>query len=221
MTWSYTADDGTTHTATLIAVHPDGHERHLDQAPANPADHAGALGLRVACTCTWSHPGIERRTDAGVVDTDELRTTWDEHLWASAAVTQLQRQTTLVEQAELARDRNVAVARLLGASWADIGNAAGMRRQSAYQRWGAESAAVVRDDRGRIWPVVRCDQLEIGDRLPPSLEEVDPHHQWVRVTKVTHLSDGVDISTEDPSTGWSVGHDEVWETPVHPHWLKP
>jgi len=58
-----------------------------------------------------------------------------EHAFGVDALTEVQAAAGAAAQAKLRLDAAVALARHSGASWADIGRAAGMTRQSAQERW--------------------------------------------------------------------------------------
>ncbi len=65
-----------------------------------------------------------------------------EHTFGTDALTEVQAAAAAAAQAKLRLDAAVALARHSGASWADIGRAAGMTRQSAQERWrGADGAS--------------------------------------------------------------------------------
>jgi len=58
-----------------------------------------------------------------------------EHAFGIDALTELKAAAAAAAQAKLRLDAAVALARHSSASWADIGRAAGMARQSAQERW--------------------------------------------------------------------------------------
>lgn len=58
-----------------------------------------------------------------------------EHAFAVDAIAELEAASEGAAQARLRLDAAVALARHSGASWADIGRAVGMARQSAQERW--------------------------------------------------------------------------------------
>ncbi len=58
-----------------------------------------------------------------------------EHAFGIDALTEVGAAAAAAAQAKLRLDAAVALARHSGASWADIGRAAGMARQSAQERW--------------------------------------------------------------------------------------
>ena len=58
-----------------------------------------------------------------------------EHAFGIDALTEVEAAAAAASQAKLRLDAAVALARHSGASWADIGRAAGMARQSAQERW--------------------------------------------------------------------------------------
>jgi len=58
-----------------------------------------------------------------------------EHAYGTDALTEVEAAAAALSQAKLRLDAAVALARNSGTSWADIGRAAGMTRQSAQERW--------------------------------------------------------------------------------------
>jgi len=58
-----------------------------------------------------------------------------EHAFGVDALAEVEAAAAAAAQAKLRLDAAVALARHLGASWADIGRSAGMARQSAQERW--------------------------------------------------------------------------------------
>jgi len=64
-----------------------------------------------------------------------------EHAFGSDALTEVEAAAAAVSQAKLRLDTAVALARHSSASWADIGRAAGMARQSAQERWRSVDGA--------------------------------------------------------------------------------
>lgn len=118
-------------------------------------DAATAIGWRGLCYCGWrgplwvlvtspaAHDLTEHRVyaeldtwaDAPPEVDDAIHAEWLAHL-PSPAVAAVAAAYDAVRQAEAALDRAVYQARADGASWDDIGEAAGgMRRQSAHARW--------------------------------------------------------------------------------------
>jgi hypothetical protein len=223
MPWEFVSRDGRTHTAALIAVLTSGAEyRHgdPDAVDLTTIDSDTIVGWRVGCTCNWTSAGLLRQPDRKPADVAGLRTVWEEHLWPITMAARLRDDTEAIAQANKNRARDVALARMLGLSWADIGSATGMARQSAQERWATEGIAVMKDDQGRIWPVVSISDVQPGDRIPPDFEKVYPHHKWVRITEFTRGPDGLmSIDTDETGGGMEVFPNEVWDTPVHPHWL--
>jgi len=58
-----------------------------------------------------------------------------EHAYGTDALTEVKAAAAAASQAKLRLDAAVALARHSGTSWADIGRAAAMARQSAQERW--------------------------------------------------------------------------------------
>ncbi len=67
-----------------------------------------------------------------------------EHAFGIDALTEVQAAAAATTQARLRLDAAVTIARQSGASWADIGRAAGMTRQSAQERWRDVDGAATR-----------------------------------------------------------------------------
>lgn len=77
-------------------------------------------------------PYVGERPEIG----DAARELWRiEHAFAVDAITELEAASEASAQARLRLDAAAALARHSGASWADIGRATGMARQSAQERW--------------------------------------------------------------------------------------
>lgn len=64
-----------------------------------------------------------------------------EHVFGSDDLTEVEAAAAAASQARLRLDAAAALARHSGASWADIGRAAGMARQSAQERWRSADGA--------------------------------------------------------------------------------
>ena len=119
-------------------------------------DGRTAIGWRGMCTCGWLGP-LHRRVPAmkdaaparrlvywaepdtwadppGPVE-DAARDEWKAHL-PSPVIGAVKAAAAAARKADDALDDAVRLARLDGASWAAIGDAAGMTRQSAHERWG-------------------------------------------------------------------------------------
>jgi hypothetical protein len=118
-------------------------------------DGRTAIGWRGVCECGWRGPLWERATDpmehdlaarkvfdpvpsqwadvpAGI--DDRIYQEWRGHL-PPPALTDIRAAAEDVRKAETRLDEAVARARADGSSWADIGEAAGITRQSAHERW--------------------------------------------------------------------------------------
>jgi hypothetical protein len=113
------------------------------------------IGWRGACDCGWrgelwervSSPADSdhsRRRDylapeefadaSGDVE-DAIHEEWRAHIAPSEAVLGVEAAAREHRQAGTRLDKTVAAARAAGASWADIGKAVGISRQSAHERW--------------------------------------------------------------------------------------
>jgi hypothetical protein len=120
-------------------------------------DGRTAIGWRGVCTCGWRGPLWERVTDplehdlaarkvfdpdpsewadipAGFLE-DTIHHEWLRHL-PPASLAEVRAAAEDVHKADYRLDEAVARARADGCSWADVGDAAGITRQSAHERWG-------------------------------------------------------------------------------------
>lgn len=128
-----------------------------------PRSQAGAVGWVVECHCPdraivnlarWTRvasPGEEDLTcgalyaaDEDVADLDvrddverQAHALWDAHRRPGVAVKQLERAAEDARRAHAALEEAVAIGRVAGLSWADVGRAMGITGQSARKRWGS------------------------------------------------------------------------------------
>ena len=119
---------------------------------------AAVIGWAMGCECSWRGQPWTRVRDAALADPaarllatrdeyhylseadeEQLLNEWRTHVapWTSLEVVQDAAQRLDAAAAEL--DTAVAAARKSGATWADVGRAAGMTRQSANERWAART----------------------------------------------------------------------------------
>lgn len=144
-------------------------------ASAETADGRTAIGWRGMCTCGWRGP-LWRRVpteDAAALARrlvywaepdiwaeppgalpEAIRDEWNAHL-PSPALVGVKAAAAAARQADGDLDEAVRRARLDGATWAAIGDAAGMTRQSANERWK------------------RLQDLGEMLRIPAALEDLD------------------------------------------------
>lgn len=110
------------------------------------------VGWQTKCECGWTGKRWERSMtlpgkyggndpdDAVLPDgeTVEARAMqdWDSHIGPLDQLGAVSDAAAEMENARRRLDQAVREARVGGASWADIGRAAGMTRQSAHERWG-------------------------------------------------------------------------------------
>ncbi|MBH5144291.1 MULTISPECIES: AsnC family protein [Rhodococcus erythropolis group] len=160
MSWDYDGHEG--YAATIVVggrkVISYGELMELEDG-THVAD-SDTIGWRTQCTCGWKAPLMfERVTDPAaslerwqVFDTEGgwppqevsevCRAEWLEHIRPEinlAAVRQAAEDHRLSGER---LDHAVAGARAGGASWTDIGRAAGVARQTAHERWKALSHSV-------------------------------------------------------------------------------
>jgi hypothetical protein len=182
----------------------------------------------VACTCGWGGTQLRRTRDADASLRDppldiaeQLHDEWLIHLWPMAIAEQIREATVAITQLHQRRAQLASLARSYGLSWSDIGDVAGMTRQSAQERWAnPQDVGYVVDAQGNAWPLVAISDLHPGDRVPPEPEELDPHHRWIRFSHYVHHPDGmIEVCFDDKNDEMWVYPGEVWTSAVHPHWL--
>ena len=113
------------------------------------------IGWRGACECGWQGDMWERVTSPADADFSRRRDyvspdefahassevenaihdEWKTHLAPLDAVAGVEAAAREYNQAGHRLDKTVAAAKAAGASWADIGRAVGISRQSAHERW--------------------------------------------------------------------------------------
>ncbi|MGD7708131.1 hypothetical protein [Microlunatus sp. Y2014] len=80
--------------------------------------------------------GVAYVGDADTVDAAARDLWMSEHVFGLDALSEVEAATSAVESARQRLDTAVLMARSSGASWAAVGRATGMTRQSARERWG-------------------------------------------------------------------------------------
>lgn len=113
------------------------------------------IGWRGACVCGWQGEMWERVTTPAAADfsrrrdyvapdefanassevEDAIQDEWNTHIAPSEAILGVEAAAREYNQAGRRLDKTVAAAKSSGASWADIGRAVGISRQSAHERW--------------------------------------------------------------------------------------
>lgn len=113
------------------------------------------IGWRGACVCGWQGEMWERVTTPAAADLsrrrdyvapdefanasseveDAIQDEWNAHIAPSEAILGVEAAAREYSQAGHRLDKTVAAAKAAGASWADIGRAVGISRQSAHERW--------------------------------------------------------------------------------------
>ncbi|MGO4230901.1 hypothetical protein AB4Y72_18815 [Arthrobacter sp. YAF34] len=113
------------------------------------------IGWRGACECGWQGELWERVTSPAAADFSRRRDylspddfahassevenaihdEWKAHLAPLEVVAGVEAAAREYTQAGHRLDKTVAAAKSAGASWADIGRAVGISRQSAHERW--------------------------------------------------------------------------------------
>ncbi|MCT9626734.1 AsnC family protein [Pseudarthrobacter equi] len=116
---------------------------------------AEMVGWRGACDCGWqgelwkrvaspADADFTRRRDYVALDgfadasrevEDAIHEEWKAHIGPSDAILGVTAAAREYAQAGQRLDKTVSAAKAAGASWADIGRAVGISRQSAHERW--------------------------------------------------------------------------------------
>ena len=145
----------------LIVQTPDEAVSAASLAGAEVVNGRIAVGWRGLCSCGWRGPLWRRVPSASAADparrlvywasptalakpadstSDAIRQEWKDHL-PSPAIAGVRAAAAADRKAGADLDDAVARARLDGESWAAIGDAAGMSRQAAHERWGKRQLA--------------------------------------------------------------------------------
>lgn len=131
------------------------HPHHRDHEIVPDDD---VTGWRALCSCGWEGPLWRRVSERGAasfsrrrayvpflgvatpsVDVEiAIRGEWKAHAGPLEAVLELEAAARALEQAQERLTRRVLEARTAGVSWAQIGLAVRMTRQSAHERWGRQ-----------------------------------------------------------------------------------
>jgi hypothetical protein len=113
------------------------------------------IGWRGACTCGWQgelwkrvmspadadfshrrdYVSLDGFADASQEVEDAIHEEWKTHIAPSETILGVEAAARESAQAGQRLDKTVAAAKAAGASWADIGRAVGISRQSAHERW--------------------------------------------------------------------------------------
>ncbi len=118
-------------------VGPDGRTAHPEQT----RDGAGAIGWRGMCACGWQGPlhraaaAPDRRADPPEETEEQIRADWLAHIGQARNLEQIRTEAWAVSAAQARLTDAVRAARAAGHSWTEIGQAAGITRQAAHERW--------------------------------------------------------------------------------------
>lgn len=139
----------------LIVQTPEDAVSAASLAGADVVNGRSAVGWRGLCSCGWRGPLHRRVPAASAADparrlvywasptawaepagstSDAIHQEWKAHL-PSPTIVGVKAAAAAARKADDALDEAVLRARLDGATWAAIGDAAGMTRQSANERW--------------------------------------------------------------------------------------
>lgn len=149
MGWTHDTgyDPAYAHEGYPAAVLDDG----TDTAIHTAAIQDRVRGWRAACDCGWRGAGFWPRAEypgSSSMAPDEVDgfdtgggifAQWSAHLHAMLPGLAVHDAAQDLDTASRRLDQAVADARRSGASWTVIGAAAGLTRQSAYQRWSPNS----------------------------------------------------------------------------------
>ena len=140
----------------IVHAHTSGQVRRevIDQAEQWRPD-AAVVGWVAGCTCGWrgtpwtrvppelANPAARRLAVTGpwadleAADENRVRQEWRRHIAGWQALEDVEAAAARQAAAARALDQAVHTALVAGASWADIGRAAGMTGRSATERWSA------------------------------------------------------------------------------------
>jgi hypothetical protein len=138
----------------IVHSHTSGQVRRevIDQAEQWRPD-AAVVGWAAGCTCGWrgapwtrvppelADPATRRLATAGpwadleAADENRVMTEWRRHIAGWQALEDVEEAATRQAAAARALDEAVRAALAAGASWADVGRAAGMTSGAATERW--------------------------------------------------------------------------------------
>lgn len=151
--WS-TSGDGVLVEGVTGAYKPDPTERDCEIVPADDV-----TGWRARCECGWLGPVWKRVTSSSQRDhakrrvyvphqsiatppvacEDDMKKEWAAHAIPATAVTEIEAAAKAVKTAQARLDRAVTRGRATALTWAVIGAAAGITRQTAHERWNKPS----------------------------------------------------------------------------------
>ena len=102
------------------------------------------VSWRVSCVCGWAGGELPAVTEAkygtrecpGQLEDEVFFPQWQAHVAPLVALLELERLVGQLHEVEAHIDVAVRAARGGGASWAQVGRAAGLSKQGAQQRWG-------------------------------------------------------------------------------------
>lgn len=134
------------------------YEQSTIQPDYEVVPHHEITGWRGQCECGWEGEFWERVTSPEEADLshrkgyvpfeksahaseaieDAMVEEWQDHVLPLAAIAGVKAAAREHAQASQRLDKTVLAAKAAGASWADIGRAAGITRQSAHERWASK-----------------------------------------------------------------------------------
>lgn len=142
----------------LVSGITGSYQRHPDLRDHEIVPDDDVTGWRALCSCGWEGPLWLRVTRRGManllrrrtyvpflgvaspsVDVEAaIRAEWIAHAGPANAAVALESAAEALEQAQERLNQRVLQARAVGVSWAKIGDAVRMTRQSAHERWGRQ-----------------------------------------------------------------------------------
>ena len=180
------------HEGHLVPVLEDGSEPPYAWSPAIAARISG---WHIGCSCGWrdpefwsrdpndeiGHPPAELEGD----EADALSHRWRVHLVETIPEFRVAEAAVLASSERDQLDDAVSFARAFGASWSAVAAAAGMSKQSAWQRWGGMRPARDVDEqqmRETVDQRVRAKNARLLRQAADAMEQAGPRDPaaWLR-----------------------------------------
>lgn len=180
------------HEGHLVTVLDDGTEPPYAWSPASAARIAGWY---IGCSCGWRDEEFWTRDPADEIghppeelegaEDDALSHTWRLHLVETIPEFRVAEAAVLASGERDRLDEAVGFARAFGASWSAVAAAAGMTKQSAWQRWGGMRPARDVDEQQMHETVdqrVRAKNARLLRQAAAAMEQAGPRDPaaWLR-----------------------------------------